>query len=227
MTGSFESSGSEPDRYGALCQDSRVAKSATQRPTRGEKRRAAIERGAVDEFLAHGIAGASMARIAEAAGISRPALYQYYRDKEELFAASLVAVTEQRVDAAIAELTKPGTVAEQLDRFLQRYEGDLWQQMSASDHTEEIINAKSPDMRVAMAGTLDRLRIALDVYFGSVCPGDSALRQAQRASWIDLLGMAPRGFWHDEPSVTVFRRRLTTLAYTIAAAAAPADQVNS
>ena len=164
-----------------------------------------------------------MAKIAEAAGISRPALYQYYRDKEELFAASLITVTEQRVDAAIAELTKPGSVAEQLDRFLQRYEGDLWQQMSASDHTEEIINAKSPDIRAAMAGTLNRLRTALTDYFQSVYPGDSAMQQSQRANWVDLLDMAPRGFWHDEPSVTTFRQRLTTLAQTVAAAAAPTD----
>lgn len=190
------------------------------RLTRGERRRATIERVAIDEFLAHGIAGASMARIAEASGVSRPALYQYYRDKRELFATSLITVFEQRVDAALAELDEPGPAADQLDRFLQRYEGDLWERMSASEHTEEIIEAKDPDIRAAMRSTLDRLHDGLERYFESIYSGKGQKRAAQRKAWIDLLGLAPRGFWADEPSVETFRQRLTNLAHTVAAAVA-------
>lgn len=186
--------------------------------TRGEKRRTAIEHAAVAEFMVHGYAGASMARIAEAAGVSRPALYQYYSDKRALLAASLVGVLHQRIDAALDELAKPGTVATQLDGFLQRYEGDLWEQMSASEHTGEIIDAKDVGIREEMSGPIERLQESLLAYFESVHPGKGKIQRANRASWVELLGLAPRGLWVDEPSVDAFRRRLTTLAVTVAAA---------
>ncbi|MEM9655015.1 MAG: TetR/AcrR family transcriptional regulator [Actinomycetota bacterium] len=194
-----------------------MATAETGRPTRGEKRRVAIERAAIDEFMAHGVAGASMARIAAAAGVSRPALYQYYRDKRAVLAASFVNILDQRVEAALTALAEPGTVAEQLDGFLQRYEGDLWEQMSASEHTGEIIDAKDAGMRSEMSATEERRRVALLTYFESVDPGDSQTQRAMRASWVELLGLAPRGLWADEPTVEAFRQRLTTLAVVFAA----------
>ncbi len=49
-----------------------------------QSKREAIHRAAIVEFAARGFSGTSMANIAEAAGMSRPALYQYFRNKGDI-----------------------------------------------------------------------------------------------------------------------------------------------
>ena len=51
----------------------------------------AILAGAFKIFTSQGFAAASMARIAKAAGVSKPTLYSYFQDKEGLF----IAVVQQ------------------------------------------------------------------------------------------------------------------------------------
>jgi AcrR family transcriptional regulator len=73
-----------------MCQDlpvSAPAETDDRAPSRGEARRAAIQKAAIEEFASHGLRRTSMADIARAAGISRPALYQYFRDKDEVIAS--------------------------------------------------------------------------------------------------------------------------------------------
>jgi AcrR family transcriptional regulator len=67
---------------------------------------------AVDEFAANGYAGASMARIARRAGISKPLIYQYFGSKDGLFLTCLHEVAGgllARLDEA--ELSVDDTVA--------------------------------------------------------------------------------------------------------------------
>jgi AcrR family transcriptional regulator len=64
-----------------------------------------ILRAAVDEFAAHGGAGARVARIADAAGANKERLYHYFGDKDALFAA---AVGEALREIAEAEPFAPG-----------------------------------------------------------------------------------------------------------------------
>lgn len=46
-------------------------------------------------FIAHGYRGLSMREIAVAVGVSKPALYYHFKDKEELFLAILTAYLEE------------------------------------------------------------------------------------------------------------------------------------
>ena len=117
--------------------------------SRGDARRAAIHEAAIAEFSTHGIKGASMARIADHAGVSRPALYQYFANKDEIFASAFVALFEGHIARAVAELHGNGLVAEQINGFLQRFSGDLWERTAASEHTDEIQNAKTGDVATA------------------------------------------------------------------------------
>ncbi|MGB3614547.1 MAG: TetR/AcrR family transcriptional regulator [Elainellaceae cyanobacterium] len=54
-----------------------------------------ILKGALQVFMADGYAAASMNRIAAAAGVSKPTLYSYFRDKEGLFVALLQKLTQR------------------------------------------------------------------------------------------------------------------------------------
>ena len=54
-----------------------------------EATRAAILQGALEEFSDVGLAGARVDRIAERAGVSKPMIYDYFGDKDSVYAAAL------------------------------------------------------------------------------------------------------------------------------------------
>ena len=61
----------------------------TAPPTRmsADERRAAIVAAGIEEFAAHGLAGASTDAIARRAGVSQPYVFQLFKTKNELFLA--------------------------------------------------------------------------------------------------------------------------------------------
>ncbi len=91
------------------------------KPSREEKqreKRRRILQAAHTEFCAVGFDGASMERLAKAADVSKPTLYQYFGDKEGLFAAVL--------DKGRAQIVAPlvegeGTLVDRLWRFSWTY----------------------------------------------------------------------------------------------------------
>ena len=159
-----------------------------------------------------------MAHIAKAAGVSRPALYQYFSDKDEIFSSAFVGLFEQLVDNALDALEQPGTTAERLDGLLQRYEGDLFERMSASPHVDEITGAKNEQLASATAAVISRLADGLAAYLASVSTSSGSKACQQRDSWLEMLRLAPKGLRFDQPTVDVFRHRLSTLAALVATA---------
>lgn len=55
-----------------------------------------ILQGAMQEFLAHGYAGASMDRIASSAGVSKATVYSHFQGKEGLFTGLIEKMTRER-----------------------------------------------------------------------------------------------------------------------------------
>ena len=169
------------------------------------------------EFLARGYAGTSMARIASAAEISRPALYQYFRDKDDVFASAFASVFEERAAAASAAVSSSATVGEALEGLLQRHDGDLWELVASSEFFDEIVAAKSPSVIAAVSGVLDGFWEDVAAWLVTVHPGPSAAAQGRRADWLAVLRWGPQGMRLDRPSVAVYRRRLSALARTVVA----------
>lgn len=158
-----------------------------------------------------------MAHIASAAGVSRPALYQYFSDKDDIFASAFAKVFEERVDAALAALVAGDDIVEALDGMLQRFEGDLWDLTWSSPHHVELLEAKSAVVMHAITSELDRLWDAVAGYLADRVPGNGKARTALRADWLEMLKWSPRGFKIDEPNVDDYRRRLRALARSLAA----------
>ncbi len=156
-----------------------------------------------------------MATIAQAAGVSRPALYQYFTDKDDIFAAAFAGVFERRVDKAIASLQADGTLHFRVDGMLQRFDGDLWKQTASLIHHDELMQAKSPAVAAAVAVEVDRLWQAVAAFLKTQHPGRSNADQARRAEWLDLLQWSPRGLRFDEPDIETYRQRLTALARSV------------
>ena len=77
---------------------------ATEEQTQPKRRDAAASRqrlltAAAAEFVAHGVAGARVDRIAAAAGANKRLIYDYFHDKDGLFDAVLERFTEDAVGA--------------------------------------------------------------------------------------------------------------------------------
>ncbi|MEM9204344.1 MAG: helix-turn-helix domain-containing protein [Actinomycetota bacterium] len=172
-----------------------------------QQRIESIAAAAIPVFAAQGYRGTSMADIAAAAGMSRPALYQYFDNRSDLFRIAFGSLLEANTDAALAALDHPGDLVDQLDGYLQRLTGDGYAQLAATPHGAELMDAKHD--------------VAADVGTSAFARAHAGLRTslAKRntspdriAAAVDLLVLSPLGLKSDYPAPTVYRTRLTALA---------------
>lgn len=177
---------------------------------RDDERRTKILDAALAKFTAYGFARTSMADIAEAAAMSRPALYQHFGNKEEIFRAMLGRILDDAADGAIAALSEEDGLAAQLDGFLQRWTGDLAEQMRRTEHGDDLVQAKTGYAKPVYDTVSSRVRKALGDHL-------TAAGVADVAAAVDLLLLAPVGLKYDDPSTAKFRRRLRSLAASVAA----------
>lgn len=192
--------------------------SAVTEQAETDPKRAAICVAAIVVFSARGFSRTSMTHIADEVGMSRPALYQYYANKRDIFASAFMALVDGTADASLAALQEGDSCAAELDGFLQRFAGDLWERTSASPYGDELLSAKSEYAPEAMGLVMNRLMRGVEAYLKRVSSGGrSAAATQQRAGWMDMLEFSPKGFKFDQPSVEIYRRRLTALAKSVAA----------
>lgn len=135
--------------------------------------RAAKERRILDAafrvFSQAGYAGASMDAIAEAAGVSKPTLYQYFGSKDALFAAMM----DSARDAMIEPFGHAGDMVAQLYRFAWAYADTVLRpdllglarlvigEAARFPHIGAAYQAAGPDrLLAAMIGWLDQQRSA-------------------------------------------------------------------
>jgi TetR/AcrR family transcriptional regulator, regulator of autoinduction and epiphytic fitness len=64
-----------------------------------------ILQGAMQEFLVCGYAGTSMEKVAAAAGVSKPTVYSYFKDKEVLFQVLIEKLAQKKFKSTFG--TKP------------------------------------------------------------------------------------------------------------------------
>lgn len=77
-----------------------------------------ILNGALEEFLARGYAGTSMDRVASAAGVSKPTVYNHFQDKEGLFRALVQKIARERFQLKFNMVHFSGPPAESLPCLL-------------------------------------------------------------------------------------------------------------
>ena len=118
-----------------------------------DQRQTNILLGAWNTFATYGYKKTSMDDIARAAGMSRPALYLHYRNKEDIFRSlteHFYEVTAHELEAALAE---EGSVAERISAAFAAQGGQLVKDMLTSPHGRELLESgKSISNDVALAG---------------------------------------------------------------------------
>lgn len=164
-------------------------------------------RASIPVFASLGYRGASMAKIAAAAGVSRPALYQYFRDRSDLFASALRLLLEESTDAALSALVVPGDLAVQLDGYLQRLSGDAYEALASTPCGDELMDAKHEFAAEAATAAIDRAHDGLRKHLDDHADSSHDLDLA-----FDLLTLAPAGLKQDHPTPSAYRCRLRFLA---------------
>jgi AcrR family transcriptional regulator len=82
-----------------------------------------------------------MRDIAEAAGISRAAVYLHFKNKEDVFRAGSIRAHGQVMQAVEAELSRNGEVFERVEAALVAYFAGLLEEISESPHGSELFDA--------------------------------------------------------------------------------------
>jgi len=101
----------------------------------------AILASAWKAFGTYGFRKTSMDEIAKGAGMSRPALYLHYRNKEDIFRRLAQVFYDEGIEAVSAALAGPGSVAEVLAAAFAAQGGDAAEAMLSSPHGIELLDA--------------------------------------------------------------------------------------
>ncbi|WP_425101261.1 TetR/AcrR family transcriptional regulator [Tropicibacter sp. S64] len=102
-------------------------------------KRQAILESAFGVFAQYGFQRTSMTDIARAAGMSRPALYQYFDGKEDIARSLVTAFYDEACAAIDGALNGPGTVPELLRAAFRAKSGRLMETLLSSPHGEDML----------------------------------------------------------------------------------------
>ncbi|MFW2545017.1 TetR/AcrR family transcriptional regulator [Primorskyibacter sp. 2E107] len=103
------------------------------------KRQAVLE-AAFGVFAQYGFRRASMGDIARAAGMSRPALYQYFEGKEDIARSLVTGFYDEACATISAALGAPGPVSEQLRSAFRAKSGRAMEILLRSPHGADMLD---------------------------------------------------------------------------------------
>src|SRR6185437_11727611 len=114
--------------------------SKTPNPSETDQARKRILRAALQEFSAHGLAGARTDAIAESAKVNKALLYYYFKNKESLYTAAFEEVLSRIAQSTMAVLESKCTPGEQLLRLaVHHFDRILTQQEFQSLMQQEMV----------------------------------------------------------------------------------------
>ncbi|MEP2717861.1 helix-turn-helix domain-containing protein [Pseudophaeobacter sp.] len=92
-------------------------------------------------FSAYGFRKTSMDDIARAAGMSRPALYLHFKNKEAIFRSLVESYYAEAAREIAAALAEEGTLHQRLQRAFAAHGGQTMEAMMSSAHGMELFEA--------------------------------------------------------------------------------------
>lgn len=107
-----------------------------------QDRKRQITHAAMKVFARYGLRRTSMADVAREAGLSRPALYQYFQGKDDLVGICIDEVIEASFaagEAALAERAAGDAAADRVLAYLIGYRGFYHQLLITGPHSREML----------------------------------------------------------------------------------------
>ena len=123
-----------------------------------DSRESAVIEAAFRTFLGYGYKRTTMDDIARAAGMSRPALYLVYKNKQDIFRACMLAMTDALRDNLSDVVKTPGTIAQRVRAVLQEGIVVPHREIGMTPHAAEMFALKSeiaPDLFKDWMGAIE------------------------------------------------------------------------
>ena len=118
-------------------------KQAKSNKSQKDEKREAVFAVAGDVFARYGFRRTAMNDIAQAAGISRPALYLMVENKEDLFSEVVTFRFNKGIDKAISTLSERGSIAERITASILAFEKIFYEPVVESSHGAELMDMSS------------------------------------------------------------------------------------
>ncbi len=179
-------------------------------------KRDAILRSALQVFATYGFRKTSMNDIADSAGMSRAALYQHYRNKDDIFRS----LTQLYYDTAAEDLSKALSAEKPVPELLQdAFEtqiGDMIETLVRSPHGMELLDTGEKTTATIKQAGEDRLReIYAQWLERSAAEGRVTLPDAPEQV-ADVIMVGLKGLKTTVNSVPQLRARLAIFATLVA-----------
>ena len=122
-----------------------------------EKKREAVFEAAASIFSQYGFQRTAMGDIAKAVGMSRPALYLMFANKESLFRELAAFRQNQAIDRAVVSLSHDAPLAERFIDAILTYEKVFYEPVAQSPHGAELMDINQSIAADSMKRGRDRL----------------------------------------------------------------------
>jgi len=191
------------------------------------KKRKTVFDAATDVFSNYGFRRTAMNDIAKAAGMSRPALYLLFDNKENLFRELAAYRQNLAIDEAEAVLSGSAPFQDRFVNALLAYEKSFYQPVAQSPHGAELIDVSQSIAADLMKKGRERLISSLtDALETAVSAGQADLARAQVTARVfcELFISAMAGLKSTVASKQEFRRKLKELGILFMASVSTPDR---
>jgi len=178
-----------------------------------EKREVVLE-AAYDVFARYGFRRTVMNDIAQAAGISRPALYLMFENKEALFRELASFRQNQGIDLAISTLSENAAITERITAAILAYERLFYEPVAESPHGAELVDISISTAADLMMKGQERLDKALAQALEEASENgevDFTGLSMQPIAFVRLLMSSVGGLKKHASSIKVMRRQISEL----------------
>ena len=186
----------------------RVKSSKSQK----DEKREAVFAVAADVFAQYGFRRTAMNDIAQAAGISRPALYLMVENKEDLFSGVVSFRFNQGIDKAISTLSGSGSIAERITAAIIAFEKIFYEPVAQSPHGAELMDTSISIAADLMKKGQDRLeRVLSQALEEAISDGELVLSDMpmKPLAFVRLLMSSIGGLKKHATSMTALRRQIS------------------
>lgn len=175
-----------------------------------------------DVFARHGYRKTSMQDVADAAGISRAALYLRFRNKEDLFRSGAAAVHAEVLERTREALAADAPIGERLRRAMLAFTEGFLAPLDQAGHGQELF-AASADLaaQIDADSRADLRRLLHDALERAVAGKEITLPPDCDAGRLaDLVHTTATGFKHAGDGLPALRRRIDLFTSVLATALA-------
>lgn len=189
--------------------------------TAPDDRQQAILNAAFVAFATYGFRKTSMDDIAKGAGVSRPALYLRFRNKEDVFRQMVAIYYDTTVAEVAAALQQPGTLGEVLDRAFAMQAGEVTEKLFNSSHGIELMDTSHTTAADLAAAGEARLRAVLAAWLSAQSAAGKITLDGPPEDTADAIAVALKGAKMAGTDYATYCARLRRMAALFAAALAP------